>query len=127
MEPVNISLSEIELNLGIISVKFKVNEAQTVLQSLIDEMKVITSDLKIEEQDTLKKIMSKPSGSWLVSDLFSDFRRGSRGHETLRLLRDSQFIRPKGGGRWEAGKTIEIKSFGKVMWDKVGPDKLFHS
>jgi hypothetical protein len=120
-----ITVSEVTLNFVFGSVTFKIDELNQTLTSILDEMRLITSELRSDERQLLRKIMSSASGTFTVSELYLNFQKGSEPHETLRRLRDAQFIRPLGGGRWEADKQIEIKAFGKLMWEKVREDKLF--
>jgi hypothetical protein len=118
-------IKEVELDLKILKLKFEPEVLEATLADLVTEMRKIVSALRVDERDILRKIMAHPSGSLLVTDIFTSFKRGTEKHQTLRRLRDAQFIRPAEGGPWEAHKHIEIKAFGKVMWDKIGEQKLF--
>jgi hypothetical protein len=120
-----VKISAFSINLGFISVTFKGEEVNETLTALIQEMQSITSGLQEPEQDILRRIMANPSGKLKVNDLFPGFSRGSKDHDTLRKLREAQFIRPVGSGRWRAESTVEIKQFGKMMWDKIGENQLF--
>jgi hypothetical protein len=120
-----LQLSEIALNLGFLSVKFKVEELDQTLTSLVNEMRSITSTLQEPEREVLRRIMNNPSEPLTVSHLFPGFVRESYEHNSLRKLRDAQFIRPQGGGRWEGRKIVEVKQFGKLMWEKIGEKTLF--
>jgi hypothetical protein len=125
--PFGIKLSDFSLNLGFVTVTFEPEELDETLTSLITEMRAITSGLRDGERATLKKIMASESKTLTVQDLFDPvgFKRDSDDHATLRKLRDAQFIRPAGGGSWAAHKHVEIKRFGRLMWDKIGERKLF--
>jgi hypothetical protein len=120
-----IQLSEVTLNLGFVSVKFKVDELDSSLKSIVDEMRTIASSLQPDEREKLRELMSKASGTLKVTDIYPHFQSGTPEHDTLRRLRDAQFIRPLERGRWRPDSHIEIKIFGKLMWEKVGEDKLF--
>jgi hypothetical protein len=118
-------VTEIELDLKIIKVTFKNDELERTFAAVLDEMRSITARLGEDEKRKLEDIMSRPSGSLLVADVYDDFVRGNKRHDALRAMRDAQFIRPVGGGPWEENKRIEIKAFGRLMWEKVGKNELF--
>src|SRR5262245_47259299 len=99
-------LTEIEVDLKLAKFKFKVDEIEQTFDSLLDEMQSITKGLGPDEREKLRRIMSQESGSFLVTDVFPDFRRGSAAHDTLRRLRDAQFIRPVEGGPWQADSHV---------------------
>jgi hypothetical protein len=50
--------------------------------------------------------------------LDEEFKRDSSKHTILRSLRNKQFIRPKEGGSWQTGKTVELTPIGKVLIDR---------
>jgi hypothetical protein len=120
-----IRLDSLDLNFGLFKVGLKFDDVKQTLQSLVDEMTALTSGISADTRSLLESIMAQKSGSLRVGDLCSGFRRGSAEHTALRQLRDAQFIRPIGGGRWKADSMIEIKPFGAIMWKKLGPKKLF--
>jgi len=121
-----VKIKDVKVNLGFMSVTFVEDELDETLASLVEEMRIITKDLSTGEQDILHKIMGSAS-PLLVSDVFDGFERKTKEHETLRKLRDAQFVRPKERGTWRANKHIAIKPFGRVMWDKIGPKQLFNN
>ena len=120
-----ITVSEFTLTLGIVSVKFKVDELNQTLESILSEMRSITSTLRIDEREVLQRIMNNRDKSLTVNDIYPNFKRDTEEHKTLRRLRDAQFIRPSEGDGWESHKHVEVKAFGRLMWEKVGEDKLF--
>lgn len=120
-----LQLSEVALNLGFLSVKFKVEELDETLGSLVAEMRAIAGTLGESERKKLREIMAAPTDTLTVAAVFPDFSRETPAHETLRKLRDAQFIRPTERGRWESRKHISVKPFGRLMWEKVGEEKLF--
>jgi hypothetical protein len=119
-----VKIKEVTLNLGFVSVTFGEDELDHTLASLVDEMRTITSGLTVPERDVLRRIMGAPPGI-KVTDVFSDFQRDTPAHNTLRQLRDAQFVRPAEGGQWTRDKHIAIKPFGRLMWEKIGEAKLF--
>lgn len=118
-------IKEVELDLKILKLKFEPEVLESTFADLVAEMRKTVSGLRDDERVVLRNIMSQPSGSLVVADVFGGFRRGTEEHQTLRRLRDAQFIRPAEGGPWEAEKHIEIKAFGAVMWNKIGEKTLF--
>lgn len=118
-------LTDIEIDLKLVKLKFKSDELEKILADVLTEMRSITTGLGVDECEKLRTIMAKPSGTFAVTDIYPTFSRGNPEHEKLRRLRDAQFIRPAGGGRWHTESRIEIKPFGKMMWEKVGEQKLF--
>ena len=118
-------VKEVEVDLHFLKVKFEPEELEATLSDIVGEMKKIVSALRTDEREVLRKVMSSVSGSFVVAEIFPHFIRGSEAHQTLRRLRDAQFIRPLKGGPWEENKHIEIKAFGNLMWQKIGEKKLF--
>ena len=125
MIPILRFVKEIELNFGVVRFKLGPDDVRPVLDEILKEMRRILQHLTPAEQKILHKIMASPSGSIAVVELFPGFQKESKEHQTLRALRSAQFIRPVRGGSWSSGKKIEIKTFGKLMWDKVGEKRLF--
>ncbi len=121
-------LKEIELDLKLVKLKFTKEELDKTLSQLFEEMKIMVSRLSSYERNKLKQILAKPSMYYEVKEIFPEFLResGNIDFSTLRKLRDAQFIRPHDRGKWRGHKKIEIKAFGKIIWDKLGED-LFQS
>lgn len=117
------------LTVEVLGQPLKMNKTKTseTLNEIISEMKTIVKEITPEDRKKLEEIMNASSCIYSVKDKFPDFDRkeGNKSHETLRKFREAQFIRPQGGGQWEEKKKIEIKPFGRLMWDQVGPKKLF--
>src|SRR5437016_6111753 len=112
-------LKEFELHLGVLKLTFSAEEVDQTLRSIVNEMRSITSTLDHADRDLLRTIM-KSNRQMRVNELLPDFARGSAAHETLRKLRDAQFIRPAGSGPWKVDTVIEVKPFGRLMWAKLG-------
>ena len=120
-----IRLDSIDINLGIFKFGLKIDDVKATLESLVEEMTTLTHKMSAEDRDLLEKIMAAESCSLRVSDLCEAFVRDSSFHDSLRSLREAQFIRPAVGGRWRGNSIIQIKPFGAIMWKEVGPKKLF--
>ena len=119
-----VKIKDVKVNLGFMSVTFVEDELEDALKDFVEEMRNITGELGQLEIKALDKIMNTDK-ELSVTDIFPDFTRGSLEHETLRKLRDAQFIRPLQGGRWKSDKTLMKKPFGVLMWKKIGKEKLF--
>jgi hypothetical protein len=108
-------------------IELTTTEASKTFEELISEIKMIVNKITPDEREKLKQIMQEKSGRYTVKEVFQNFNRekDNAALETLRKFRDAQFVRPQGGGQWQIEKRIEIKPFGKLMWEKVGSEKLF--
>jgi hypothetical protein len=117
--------SELEIDLGTVRMHCTPDEIAATLQWLLLEMRTVTPRLRADERDVLRRIMSHENGTLTVGELFPDFARESEGHKTLRRLRAAQFVRPAKTGHWVSEERIEVKPFGRLMWDRVGEARLF--
>lgn len=113
------------IDLGTIALNCTLEEIEATFYWLLVEMRAALPILRPDERAVLRRIMANESGSLKVSDLFSDFKRDSEGHKTLRRLRAAQFIRPSRTGRWDADERIEVKPFGWLVWNRCGEASLF--
>ena len=121
------SQSEIDLDLGTVTMSCTAPEIATIFAGLLREMRRMIPRLRPDEMEILRSIMRAERGSVTVGDLFPDFTRESEPHLTLRRLRAAQFIRPARTGRWEPEEPIEVKPFARLMWDRVGEEGFFLS
>jgi hypothetical protein len=117
--------SELELDLGTVTMNCTPEEVASTLASLLGEMRAVIPMLRPDERDTLRRIMAEESAALTVGDVFPDFERESEAHKTLRRLRAAQFIRPARTGRWDPPERIEVKPFARLMWDRVGEAVIF--
>jgi hypothetical protein len=117
--------SELQLDLGTVSMSCTIDEVATTLAALLGEMRGVIPRLREDERDVLRQIMSRDSGALTVADVFPEFSRESEGHKTLRRLRAAQFVRPANTGRWDPNEPIEVKLFARLMWDHIGEDAIF--
>jgi len=117
--------SELEIDLGTVRMQCTPDEIAATLQWLLLEMRSVTPRLRADEREVLRQIMSHENGTLTVGELFPDFARESEGHKTLRRLRAAQFVRPAKTGHWVSEERIEVKPFGRLMWDRVGEARLF--
>lgn len=110
-------------------IELTTTQASKTLEELIGAIKRIVKEITDNEKEQLEKIMQAESGHYTVKQVFPNFNRADDNPalKTLRKFRDAQFVRPQGGGQWQREKKIEIKPFGKVIWEKVGSEKLFDS
>ncbi|MBN9122319.1 MAG: hypothetical protein J0I06_24795 [Planctomycetes bacterium] len=116
---------ELELDLGAETIRCTAEEVAHALAGLLREMRAAAPFVTPEERETLRFIMSHPSGALTVGDLFPDFDRHSAALTALRRLRTAQFIRPAGRDHWEAGEHIEIKPFARLLWARLGEAAIF--
>jgi hypothetical protein len=119
------STSELQLDMGTVTMKCTNEEVAATLAALLGEMRAVIPRLREDERDILRQIMSHDSGALTVGELFPEFARESEGHKTLRRLRAAQFIRPAVTGRWDPQEAIEVKPFARLMWDRVGEETIF--
>jgi hypothetical protein len=118
-------VSELELDLGTVSMHCTTAEIARTLEALLGEMRMVIPKLRRDEREVLRRIMAHESGTLTVADVFPDFGRESEGHKTLRRFRAAQFIRPANTGRWDPDEPIEVKPFARLMWDRVGEAEIF--
>lgn len=119
------SLTEIDIDLGTVTITCTGPEIGRVLAGLLREMRRMAPRLRADEVDTLREVMRHESGTLTVGELFPEFERESEHHMTLRRLRAAQFIRPGRSGQWTAGEPIEVKPFAQLVWDRLGEEVLF--
>jgi hypothetical protein len=117
--------SELTLDLGTVTMTCTTEEVAATFAWLLTEMQAAVPRLRPDERIRLRIIMSQESGTLTVGDVFPDFQRDSEEHKTLRRLRAGQFIRPAVSGRWELDELIEVKPFGRLMWERVGEEGIF--
>ncbi|MEW6491732.1 MAG: hypothetical protein AB1589_04170 [Cyanobacteriota bacterium] len=110
-------------------IELTTTEASKTLEELVGAIKSIVKEITPDERKQLEQIMQAESGRYTVKDVFPNFNRAedNAALKTLRKFRDAQFVRPQGGGQWQREKGIEIKPFGKFIWEKVGSENLFDS
>ncbi|AMV28502.1 hypothetical protein VT84_29120 [Gemmata sp. SH-PL17] len=121
----NLTQSEIDLDLGSVTMSCSTDEIATVLAGLLREMRSAAPFIRPDERDVLRQIMAHDSGALAVAEVFPDFARGSEAHTTLRKLRTAQFIRPAGRDCWGPHEHIEIRPFARVVWDRLGEAGVF--
>jgi len=117
--------SELQLDLGMVTMSCTTEEVAGTLAALLGEMRAVIPKFRGDERDVLRQIMSRESGALTVAETFPEFTRGSEAHKTLRRLRAAQFVRPARTGRWDPSESIEVKPFARLMWDHVGEDAIF--
>lgn len=81
-----------------------------ILNELEDAVSTLLSDQRFEFIKIYNQIYVQGE-NYKVPD---DFVRESSYHGTLRALRNIGFIRPLQGGKWTAGKQVEVKNFGRL-------------
>ena len=76
------------------------------------------SDLSIAEKKALVEILDARAkgGSFTLP---SNFVRGTPEHEALRSLKERLLIRPREGGSWQPGKTVELTPIAEQISDKL--------
>lgn len=119
------NLTDIEIDLGPVTITCSGPEIGRVFTGLLREMRRMVPRLRADEVAALREIMLYDSGELTVGELFPEFERESEHHMTLRRLRAAQFIRPARSGQWAADEPIEIKPFASLIWDRVGEEGLF--
>ncbi|VTT97371.1 unnamed protein product [Gemmataceae bacterium] len=119
------NLTEIDIDLGSVTITCTGPEIGRVFGGLLREMRRMAPRLRGDEVDALREVMRHESGTLTVGELFPEFERESEYHMTLRRLRAAQFIRPGRTGRWEADEPIEVKPFTQLVWDRLGEGSLF--
>lgn len=116
--------SELELDLGPVTVSCTPDELAAALAGLLREVRAAVPFIRPDERDALRAIMTS-DGTPTVADVFPDFARDSDAHVTLRKLRTAQFIRPAGRDHWAPEEHIEVKPFARLLWDRLGEAHLF--
>ena len=118
--------SKVHVKLDAFTIHCSAKEIADTFAWLLEEMRAATPRLRPDERAALRKIMSRESGSLTVGDVFPAFAREGEAHKTLRRLRAAQFIRPARSGRWGPDEPIELKPFGKLMWNRIGEAAIFN-
>ena len=116
--------TEVDVEVETITVPCSARDLKATFGWLLVEMRAVAQVFRPDERELLRTIMSHP-GPLLVSDLFPNFTRESEEHRTLRRLRAAHFIRPINTGRWEPDEPIEATPFGRIMWDRIGEQRIF--
>jgi hypothetical protein len=119
------SRSELEFQIGAVTMRCTTEEVSRTLSALLDEMRHVIPFLRPDERELLRYIMRHESGRLAVRDVFPAFARDSEGHKTLRRFRAAQFVRPAETGRWLRDERIEVKPFARLVWDHLGEDQIF--
>ncbi|HSQ55485.1 MAG TPA: hypothetical protein VLM40_07045 [Gemmata sp.] len=119
------STTEFELDLGTLKMHCPSEEVAAGFACLLREMQFVVRVLRADERVALRLIMSRPSGSLRVCDVFRDFARESESHKTLRRLRAAQFIRPAETGAWTREEPITVKEFARMLWERLGEGEIF--
>lgn len=117
--------TEFELDLGTATLHCPAAEVSTAFASLLEEARAFARNLRSGERALLRRIMAHRGEPLAVRDLFPGFVRESRGHRTLRRLRTAMLVRPQGGGCWQADSRIEVRPFGRLVWDRLGEAGFF--
>ena len=117
--------SQVRIDLGTVKIDCTPEEIAATFSWLLTEMRAAVPRLRPDECEVLRKIMRHESGELTVQDVFPEFMRESEGHKTLRRLRAAQFIRPMKTGRWELNEPIEVKPFGRLIWNRGSEGGLF--
>lgn len=117
--------SKVHISLDTLTIVCSAKEIADTFAWLLEEMRAATPRLRPDERTLLRRIMASDNKALTVGDLFPDFRREHEAHKTLRRLRAAQFIRPAKTGRWEANEPIEVKPFGRLLWDHIGEAGIF--
>ncbi len=121
----NLSHSELELDLGPVVVSCTEDEVAAVFAALFREMRAAAPFIRPDERDALRHIMAHEGGTLTVADVFPDFVRDSDALTTLRKLRTAQFIRPAGKDMWDRGERIDVRPFARLVWDRLGEAAVF--
>jgi hypothetical protein len=119
------SQSEVTLNLGGAAMDCTAEELAEAIAGHLREIRSVVRLLRPDERVALRAIMSRPSGTLRVAEVFRDFSRDSEAHKTLRRLRAAQFVRPAQTGCWNSDELIEDKPFARLLWDRLGEGELF--
>jgi hypothetical protein len=113
--------------------KFAVSQHldEVLIRPLQDELDEAIYALTGEQKRLFREIYKRIEGDRTRYYVPADFiRSGENKEETqqlknFRALRDVNFIRPILGGRWEAGKEIQLKNFGKLAAKMKGAELGF--
>jgi hypothetical protein len=121
----NLSHTELELDLGPVAMNCSAEEVAAVFAGLLREMRAAAPFIRPDERDVLRRILAHDGGTLTVADVFPDFARDSDALTTLRKLRTAQFIRPAGRDMWERGERIDVRPFARLVWDRLGEAAVF--
>jgi hypothetical protein len=117
--------TELELDLGTATLHCPAAEVSTALLSLLEEARAFARNLRPGERALVRRIMAHRGELLAVRGVFPGFARESRGHRTLRRLRAAMLVRPGGGGCWLPKSRIEVRLFGRLVWDQPGEAEFF--
>jgi hypothetical protein len=106
---------EFEFEWGNLKLRMKGSEADSVLQAFIQEMRRLVDKVPAADRRLVLTRVEANNGRVRVKDIYPGFQRDTPEHETLRGLRDGQFIRPIGSGRFHPDSLLEMKQFGRLM------------
>lgn len=108
--------SKVSIHLGR-SVSFEVDGAtvQDAFRDLFTEMDtVVRTLLTVDERSLFLKIVDG-NKDVSVQEVMGGFNREPDKLKRLRALRGVSFIRPKEGGNWQADKTIQVTTLGRLV------------
>ena len=117
--------TEFELDLGTVTLRCPAVEVRSAFLSLLEEARAFARNLRPDERALLRRIMAHGGDPLAVRDVLPGFARESPGHRTLRRLRAAMLVRPRGGGCWLPGTRIEVRAFGRLIWDRAGEAGFF--
>jgi hypothetical protein len=117
--------ARLDFELDAVTIPCTAQDIQATFGWLLMEMRSVARVLRPDERDLLRAIMSGAGEPPTVRDLFPDFAREGEAHKTLRRLRATQFIYPARTGRWGSGEPVAVTPFARLMWDRLGEDRLF--
>ena len=117
--------SQVDIDVDSVMIRCTARDLKANFGWLLSEMRALAKQLRAEERDVLRVIMNHTGVALTVRAVFPQFTREGEAHRTLRRLRAGKFIRPTKTGRWEPDEPIEPTPFARMMWDRMGEDRIF--
>ena len=106
--------TQVKIKIGDYELSASGETSEIFIKPIINELTDAVATLLPEQKNEFRKIYNQVCVEGREFQLPSEFQRDSEYHSRLRALRNVYFIRPVGGGRWQAGKQVEVKNFGKL-------------
>ncbi len=106
--------TEIKIKIGDYELSSSRQVNEIFIKPILNELDEAVATLLAVQKSEFIKIYNQIYVQGRDFKLPDNFERDSDYHNTLRALRNVNFIRPFGGGKWKAGQQIEIKHFGRI-------------
>lgn len=115
--------TEVKIKIGEYELSSSKQTSEIFIKPILNELDEAVSTLLPEQKSEFRRIYNQIYVQGRDFKLPETFIRESEYHNILRALRTVNFIRPFGGGSWQAGHLVEMKNLGRLA-AKLKPKEL---